>query len=221
MNIGEPEEEWEGYNFSGFVPMILAGYRMSAVWRALRGLERLTETIAADIQSEAADYLTWCEAHEHDEYPNEFGLSIDLAAAEVYADEMLAAASELPHLFFGGLVVYLLSMLEATLAGCLEAAQIVTQRPVVKRVPNPKLENYVRALEGCGVHVGWDDEVWAALRQWRDLRNKIVHTFDMPQGAPILSSSAAQEVFWLVDLAIRDVDHAMSALGSFAKRPSP
>lgn len=58
---------------------------------------------------------------------------------------MLAATSELPGLFFGSLIAYLLSTLEATLADSLEVAQIVMQRPKVR---NPKPENYVRALEG-------------------------------------------------------------------------
>lgn len=73
------------------------------------------------------------------------GFLIDLATAGDYADEMLAATSELPGLVFGSLIAYLPSTLEATLADCLEVAQIVMQRPEVR---NPKLENYVRALEG-------------------------------------------------------------------------
>jgi hypothetical protein len=219
MNMGGLDEEWEEYIISGFVPMILAAYRMSVARRTFPGLEKLTESITKDVESEAADYLAWSEAHQHDEHPDEPGFFIDLAAAGDYADEMLAATGELPGLFFGSLIVYLLSTLEATLADCLEVAQIVMQRTVMKKVRNPQLENYVRALKGCGVRVGWDDEIWADLRAWRKVRNKFVHTLEMRQGARDLSGSAAQEVFWLVDAAIRKLDHAMSALEPFVKRP--
>jgi len=39
----------------------------------------------------------------------------------------------------------------------------------------------------------------------------------MPQGARDISSSAAQEVFWLIDAAIRELDRGMSALKPFTK----
>jgi hypothetical protein len=218
MSMDEPGEEWEEYTFSGFVPMILAGYRMSAARRTFSGLERLTASITKDVKSEAAQYLAWSEAHKHDEYPEEPGFFIDLAAAGIYADEMVAATGELPGLFFGGLIVYLLSTLEASLADCLKVAQIVMRHPVAKKVRNPKLENYVRTLEGHGVRVDWDDEIWRDLRAWREVRNRFVHNLELPQGTLNLSSSAAQEVFWLVDAAIRELDHAMSALEPFTKR---
>jgi hypothetical protein len=219
MSVGELDEEWEEYNFSGFVPMILAGYRMSAVRRTFPGLERLAKSVTNNVESESAKYLAWCEAHQHDKFPDEPGFFIDLGAAEDHASEMRAATDELPGLLFGSLIVYLLSTLEATLADCLEVAQIVMQRPVMKKVRNPKLENYIRELEGCGIRIGWDDEIWSDLRVWREIRNKIVHTLETPQATRDLSSSAAQEVFWLIDAAIRKLDHAMSALESFTKRP--
>ena len=198
--------------------MYLAGYRMSAARRTFAGLEELTESVTRDVESEAADFLAWSEAHDHDDYPDEPGFFIDLAAAGDYADEMRAATGELPALFFGSLIVYLLSTLEAALADCLEVAQIVMQRPVVKKVRNPKLEHYVRALESCGVRIGWDDEIWDDLRTWREVRNRFVHTLEMPRGGRDLSSSAAQEVFWLIDAAIRKLDQAMCALEPFTRR---
>lgn len=74
MSMDEPDEEWEEYTFSGFVPMILAGYRMSAARRAFPGLEKLTGSITEDVESEAADFLAWSEAHQHDEYPGRTGI---------------------------------------------------------------------------------------------------------------------------------------------------
>jgi hypothetical protein len=219
MSMGDPDEEWEEYDFSGFVPMILAGYRMSAARRTFPGLEKLANSITNDVELEASEYLAWCEAHQHDKFPDEPRFFIDLGAAGDHASEMRAATDELPGLLFGSLIVYLLSTLEATLADCLEVAQIVMQRPVIKKVRNPKLENYIRALEGCGVRIGWDDEIWSDLRAWRKVRNKIVHTLETPQGARDISSSAAQVVFWLIDAAIRKLDHAMFALEPFTKRP--
>jgi hypothetical protein len=72
-----------------------------------------------------------------------------------------------------------------------------------------------KALEDCGVSVGWDDDVWGVLRGWREIRNKFVHTLEMQQRTASLSSSAAQEVFWLVESAIRALDVAMTTLKPF------
>lgn len=70
MSIDEPDEEWEEYNFSGFVPMILAGYRMSAARRTFPDLEELAENIVKDVKSEVADLIAWAKAHEHDTFPD-------------------------------------------------------------------------------------------------------------------------------------------------------
>jgi hypothetical protein len=212
MSVGEPDDEWEEYNFSGYVPLILAGYRMSAARRTFAGLEKLIQSITADVESQAADFLAWSRAHEHDEYPGEPEFFIDMAAQEGYAAEMLGAADELPKLFFGGLIVYLLSTLEATLADCLEEIQIASQGPTVKKVPNPKLENLIEALESCGVRLGLDDEIWSRLRAWRKVRNNFVHSLETLRGEPDLSNSAAQEVYWLADAVLRKLDEALSNL---------
>lgn len=84
MSTAETDEEWEEYTLSGFVPMILAGYRMSAARRTFSGLERLAESITQGVESEAAQYLAWSESHKHDEYPGQPGFLTDLAAAEDY-----------------------------------------------------------------------------------------------------------------------------------------
>lgn len=85
---------------------------------------------------------------------------------------------------------------------------------------NPKIENYVKALEDCGVRVGWDEQIWRDLRAWREVRNKFVHELEMPQRTRDLSSSAARKVFWLVDAAISKLDYAMAVLEPFTKHAS-
>ena len=100
---------------------------MSAARRTFAGLEKLTQSITNDVESQAADFLAWSHAHEHDEYSGEPQFFIDMAAQEGYAAEMLGAADELPKLFFGSLIVYLLSTLEATLADCLKEIQFARQ----------------------------------------------------------------------------------------------
>jgi hypothetical protein len=218
--MGELDDEWREYTDSGFVPMILAGYRMSAVRRTFAGLEDLAKSITKDVESEAADLLAWSRAQENTYYPEQPEFFIDMAAQEGYADEMKAATDELPNLFFGSLIVYLLSTLEATLADCLELAQIVKgRRQAVRQVRNPKLENYVTALGDCGVVVSWSDEIWTNLRAWREVRNKFVHTLETRHKAWALSSSIAQEFFWLVDEAIRELDNAMSGLEPIKRQP--
>jgi hypothetical protein len=204
-------EDWYAYE-SGYVPFILAGYRMSAVHKSLPGLDRLADEVTEGIRGEAAGYLTWVQAHYGDADPD--GL-LDVAAAEGAQAEMHAAAGELPLVLFGSLIVYLQSTLEITLQACLEVAQIVTERPVMTRVRGPKLECYVQALAECGVHVSWDDETWSTLRAWRLTRNRFVHELDAAptgEGMPDLGAGAAYEVLVLVNSAIRALAAAMETL---------
>jgi hypothetical protein len=214
-NGHDRDEEW--YPISGWVPMILAEYRLTATRHALAGIKVLVENIIRDAETEARDEVEFVRKSKDPD------VRIYIGEAEEFAeDRILAANSELPYLFFGSVIVYLMSTLEATLAECLDTTLIVLNRPPIERVPNPKLESYIRALDSCGVSVEWSDDLWAKLRAWRQVRNTIVHDMEMPQAArfsDIESANASvQEVYSLVETAIAEVDEAMLVLESSARR---
>lgn len=213
------DEEW--YPVSGWVPLILAEYRMTAARRVLSVLEASIESMIKDVEAEAKDDM---EAVQKATDPD---IRIYAGEAEEFAnDRILAARTELPYLFFGNLIVYLMTTLEATLADCLETASIVLRKPSLGRAPGPKLEGYVRALEGCGIYVDWSDDLWADLRSWRRVRNQIVHSLEMLQVARFGGIEAAidsvKEVYELIEVAITNIDQAMLALESAPRHePNP
>lgn len=213
-NEDDWDEEW--YPVSGWVPMILAEYRITAARRALVDLKTLAENMIKDVETEAKDLMESVRKSTDPDVKMYIG-----EAEEAANDRVLAAKTELPYLFFGSAIVYLISTLEATLAECLETALIVLHRPPIEKVPNPKLENYIKALGSCGVCVDWSDDLWTDLRAWRRVRNRIVHDLEMPQAARFggieVATASAQEVYNLVGTAIAKVDHAMLVLESSAQ----
>ena len=89
----------------------------------------------------------------------------DPAAAEDAASEIRASADQLPALLIGGVIVYLLSTLEVTLAECSATARTVLGLPSLTNPPRTnKIENYRRDLAKCGVNVQWDTGLWDQLR---------------------------------------------------------
>jgi hypothetical protein len=190
--------------------LILAGYRLSAVHKALPGLDRLADEVTHGIGAEADGYLAWMRVHYGEgagEQPDDY--------------DMRAAIDELPPVLFGSIIVYLLSVLESTLQACLEITQLAAGRPVKTEVRGAKLEGYLRALAVCGVEVNWDDQTWADLRSGREIRNRFVHELETgpPGGSvPDLGVMTALDLLRLVDTALRDLSRAMQTVPP--ERPS-
>src|SRR6202043_3890580 len=95
---------------------------------------------------------------------------------EYAADRIGWVADELPRMFFGQLIVYLLSLLESVLVESIETVAAIFKVPSPRRIANPKIENCLKTLdEMYGIKIEWPVAIWDQLRWWRQVRNDIVH----------------------------------------------
>lgn len=161
---------------SGYVSLLQAEDRLRITRRALTGIANLIDSVQGEAATEATDRLHWIrKVPEAAVYSTE--------AEEYLEDQVLAVRSELPLMLYGTLIVYLFSLLESCLADCLEDVAATRKESPPKRVPHPKLEEYVNALATRNVMVEWSQETWDQLRNWRTKRNSIVHRLEAPTEA--------------------------------------
>jgi hypothetical protein len=211
----EVYEEWSP--LSGYVPLLEAEHRLAAARRALDGLEGWIGSLNLELAAEAKEQLNLIRADpEASVYEPE--------AREFLEDQMLALRDELPLMQYGVLVVYLFSLLESCLAGCLETVGAIGEAPVPGRINGAKIEGYLAALKATGLRIDLNQETKSELNHWRKIRNAIVHELERPEGVgsrspgagtkhnELLSPSGLGALIDLIEEVIAEVDRSMDRI---------
>jgi len=208
----ETSEDW--HPGSGYVPLLEAKDRLAAARRAVPAIAALIDQLNLEAATESESSI---RAIAKNKQAAEF-----LFENRQFAEEqLLAIQTELPVMLSGSLILYLFSVLESCLAGCLETAAAVRGRASPTRVSNPLIEGYLTVLaDTFGVSIEWSDEVWAEIRRWRKERNLIAHRLDTHalmrpsrnRSDEMLGQSSLECAVDLVELTIEEIDLAMTAL---------
>lgn len=213
----ELDDEWSP--LSGYVPLLEAEHRLVATRRALDGLQDWIGSLNLGLASEVNEQLNLIRADpEAAAYETETRMYLE--------EQVLGLRSELPLMQYGILVVYLFSLMESCLAGCLETMGVIRKSPVPGRIKSPKIEAYLDALRRMGLAIDLDSETRDELTHWRKTRNAIVHGLERPGGVGSefadpnpgssgyepLSQSGLEELMDLVEEVVAAVDYAMHRL---------
>lgn len=217
FEVPEDGEPWQ--TASGYVPFIIAEARLMVVKRAIPAVAATGDKLVDDIRAEADEYLSWVRSDAE--------AAVYIGESEDYAaDQISWVAGEQPRMFFGQLIVYLLSLLESVLVETIKNAAAIFKAPSPRAIANPKIENCLKVLdEMYEIKIEWPPEIWGELRWWRQVRNTIVHQIEMHFPLPpdsttrspdtdeeILSASSIFDLIDLVEAAIAAVDLAMADL---------
>jgi hypothetical protein len=223
VDSGATDDHYRWSSRSGFVALLQAEDRLRVARRAMVGVTDLIGSIQHETASEASEELDRVRKD-----PDAAGY---LFEAEVeWEDQVLAVRGELPLMLYGTLIVYLFSLLESSLADCLEAVIAIRKESTPSNVPSPKLEGYVEALADRDVTVEWSQETWNGIREWRTKRNSIVHRLEAPTdafgpsegpGSNDRQLGSLAELAELIEQAVADVDSAMARIEKEPSAPPP